>query len=67
MTDDLDALIRRYDWAVQRRRDAVAIDEDALRLAIAAQLDVAPSHVPEDTKLLAGMRRALEAYLAATS
>jgi hypothetical protein len=65
--DDLDTLVRRYDCAVQRRRDSVAIDEAALRLAIAAQLDVAPSHVPEDTKMLAGMRRALEAYLAATS
>jgi len=64
---DLDVLINRYDCAVQRRSESLAINEGALRLAIAAQLDVAPSHVPEDTKLLAGMRRALEAYLAATS
>jgi hypothetical protein len=64
---DLDTLINRYDCAIQRRSESLAIDEDALRLAIAAQLDVAPSAVPEDTRLLAGMRRALEAYLAATS
>jgi hypothetical protein len=63
MTDLEDA----YDTAIQRRRESVTISEPALRLALAAQLDVDPSAIPEDTKLLAGMRRALEAYLAATS
>lgn len=44
-----------------------ALPEHAVRAALAAQLGVAPSAVPEDSGLLTGMRRALAAFLVATS
>jgi hypothetical protein len=44
-----------------------ALPEHAVRAALAAQLGVAPSAIPEDTGLLTGMRKALAAFLVATS
>jgi len=56
---DIEELVEAYNAHVQARE----IPEEAVRAALAAQLGVDLTAIPENPALLAGMRRALEAYI----
>ena len=60
---NIEALTEAYNTYLQQREQPVVIPEAAVRLALAAQLGVAPEAIPDDTRMLAGMRRALAAYV----